>query len=155
MSGRIFTKGPSVSPGYWDESERDHEVFANGWLNTRDKGHLDADGYLWIEGRDGDFVKVRGRRIAYGEIETKVRSIEGVQDAAACAVPHPEAGEAPAVFVVPHQEADRDEVLLRVQKGIPPAWTCEQIQAIAQLPLNTRGKLDRQVLASLLQEAHE
>ena len=154
-SGRIYIKGPSVSPGYWDESERDHEVFVDGWLDTRDTGHLDDDGYLWIEGRDGDFVKIRGRRIAYGEIETKVRSIEGVQDAAACAVPHHEAGEAPALFVVPHREADRDEVLQRVQKGIPPAWTCEQIQAIAQLPLNTRGKLDRQVLASLLQEAHE
>ena len=87
--------------GYLDEPEETHRVFNRGWLRTGDLGHLDSDGYIWIDGRKSAFLKMRGVRVSFGEVERRVAAVPGVYECAATAVPHPEAGEALALYIVP------------------------------------------------------
>ena len=90
-------RGPSICSGYLNDPEETRRVFCEGWLRTGDLARQDEDGYLWIEGRKGAFVKMRGIRVSLAEIEETVAAIPGVGECAACAVDHPEAGEAAGI----------------------------------------------------------
>jgi acyl-coenzyme A synthetase/AMP-(fatty) acid ligase len=153
-SGTIQVRGPSVCSGYWKDPEATRTRFIDGWLHTNDFGRIDDDGFLWIEGRNEDFLKVRGKRLSYGEIEQKVLSINGVLETASCSIPHEEAGEAPAIFLVAEENMLPDELLGRIKASLPVAWTCDKILVVDQIPLTERGKLDRGKLRELL-GAHE
>jgi long-chain acyl-CoA synthetase len=102
--GELLVKGPSICPGYWNDPEETRRVFSGGWLRTRDLAHQDEEGYLWIEGRKGAFLKMRGIRVSFPEVEARVTAIQGVYECVARAVDHPEAGEALVLFIVPERE---------------------------------------------------
>ena len=154
MTGEIQARGASITPGYLSEPERTAAIFDGQWLRTGDLGHLDKDGFLWIDGRISEFVKVRGARISFAEIEARVRPLTGVHDVGACRLPHPEAGEAIGLLVVTDGEADSDSVSEAIRGALPRSWTCGAIVFVAELPRNARGKLDRPSFAHRIQAAH-
>ena len=54
--GEIFTRGPHVMPGYWQDDAATAAVLQDGWLATGDIGHFDADGFLYITGRKKEMI---------------------------------------------------------------------------------------------------
>jgi len=144
QTGEIIVRGPSITLGYLDEPEESRRAFNDGWLRTGDLGHLDADGYIWIDGRKGTFLKIRGVRVSFAEVEAKVAAVPGVYECAAAAVPHPEAGEALALYIVPDKDAR--EVVEHVRRSLPTYWTCESIDIVSEIPKTARGKLSRAAL---------
>jgi acyl-CoA synthetase (AMP-forming)/AMP-acid ligase II len=146
QTGEIWVTGPSISPGYFKDPEETQRKFSSGWLKTGDVGCLDEDGYLWINGRKGDFMKIRGVRVGYAEVEAQVRTTAGVFECAAVSVPHAEAGEALALYLVPENGAiDLQE---RVRRSLPPHWTCVAIHVVATLPRTSNGKIARFMLGA-------
>ncbi len=143
--GEIIVKGPSIAVGYLNEPEESHCVFKDGWLRTGDLGHLDADGYIWIDGRKGAFLKMRGVRVSFAEVEAKVEAVPGVYECAAAAVEHPEVGEALVLYIVPAREAR--EVVDQVRRSLPTYWTCESINVVPEIPKTARGKVSRAFLS--------
>lgn len=141
LSGEIWVAGASVCPGYLDEPEETALKFRDGWLLTGDIGWRDEDGYLWITGRKSEFIKMRGVRVSLAEIEARVAALPGVADCAALAVPHVEAGEALALYVVP--AASTGDLVTSIRRGVPSEWICESVTLIAELPRNLNGKLMR------------
>jgi acyl-CoA synthetase (AMP-forming)/AMP-acid ligase II len=141
QSGELIVRGPSITLGYLNEPEESRRVFNDGWLRTSDLAHLDVDGYIWIDGRKGTFLKMRGVRVSFAEVEAKVAAIRGVYECAAASVPHPESGEALALYIVPDQEAK--EVVDRVRHSLPTYWTCESINIVSEIPKTARGKVSR------------
>lgn len=79
--GELLVKGPSICAGYLDDPEETERIFADGWLRTRDLARQDEEGYLWIEGRKGEFLKMRGIRVSFREVETRVSAIPGYMNA--------------------------------------------------------------------------
>ncbi|HEY9278647.1 MAG TPA: AMP-binding protein [Eoetvoesiella sp.] len=148
--GNIEIAGPSVCAGYWNDAESSKLRFADGWLLTGDRGWVDAEGFLWIEGRNDDFLKIRGRRISFTEIESAVRDVKGVHEVAVLSVTDTEAGEVPVVFVV-SENIDSDAVLIdKILRIMPVAWTCRQVVVLPNFPLTSNGKLDRKALRSAI-----
>jgi acyl-CoA synthetase (AMP-forming)/AMP-acid ligase II len=141
-AGEIYVRGRSICDGYWNDPAATAERFPNGELRTGDLGHLDADGFLWIDGRLSEFAKVRGVRLAFGAVEAHVAAVAGVDAVAACAVPHPDAGEALALFVVPKPGAGSD-LAKTILAALPPAWTCAGVRVVDALPTTANGKLAR------------
>jgi acyl-CoA synthetase (AMP-forming)/AMP-acid ligase II len=152
-TGEVIVQGPSITLGYLNEPSEDRCRFRDGWLHTGDLGHLDADGYLWIDGRKGAFLKMRGVRVSFAEAEEKVAAVSGVYECAAAAVSHPEAGEALALYIVPDGEAG--DIIERVRRSLPASWTCESIQIVSQIPKTARGKVSRASLPTAVTGAHE
>jgi acyl-CoA synthetase (AMP-forming)/AMP-acid ligase II len=144
--GEIWVQGPSICQGYLEDPEESSRKFVDGWLRTEDMASLDDEGYLWIKGRKGDFLKIRGVRISYSEVEAKVGSIPGVFECAAGSVSHAEAGEALALFIVP--EPGVEDVCERVRRSLPPHWTCESVSLIKEIPKTSNGKIARAQLRS-------
>ena len=141
QTGEIQVRGPSVCSGYFDDPEATKSKFADGWLKTGDLAYRDGDGYLWINGRKGEFIKTRGFRVSFSEVEAKVAAIPGVYECAATAVPHPEAGEALALFIVAANGAGG--VVERVRHALLPQWTCASVKVVAELPRTENGKISR------------
>ena len=140
-TGEIWVRGPSVCDGYFGEPEETARKFGGGWLKTGDLGSFDADGYLWIKGRQGEFMKIRGVRLSFAEVEAHVAGLPGVCECAAVSVPHPEAGEALTLFVVPANGAA--DLAERVRRALPPHWTCAAVTLVAELPKTSNGKIAR------------
>jgi acyl-CoA synthetase (AMP-forming)/AMP-acid ligase II len=152
QTGEIWVKGPSVCAGYLNDLAEAELVFRDGWLRTRDVGCLDAEGFLWVQGRLGAFVKMRGLRVSFAEVETKVASIPGVMECAAQAVPHPEAGEALVLLMVPR--AGAQPVWEEMRRHLPAHWMFDSVRFVTELPKTANGKLARRALAEQLKSAH-
>ncbi len=151
-TGEIWIKGPSVCAGYLDDPAEAEQVFRNGWLRTRDIGYLDADGFLWVQGRIGAFLKMRGMRVSFSEVEAKVTALPGVVECAAQAVPHPEAGEALVLLVVPKTEAQ--PAWEEMRRLLPAHWMVDSVRFVPELPKTANGKLARSALAQTLSSSH-
>ena len=148
QTGEIQVRGPSVCEGYLDDPEATQCKFDHGWLKTGDLGSRDAEGCLWISGRAGEFIKIRGFRVSFAEVEAKVAAIPGVYECAAAGVHHPEAGEALALFIVGDNGAQA--LVERVRRALPPQWTCNSVKLVAELPRTANGKIARSQLQTLV-----
>jgi acyl-CoA synthetase (AMP-forming)/AMP-acid ligase II len=147
-TGEIQVRGPSVCGGYLDDPDATRRKFDHGWLKTGDLAARDDEGYLWIKGRTGEFVKIRGVRVSLAEVEAKVAAIPGVHECAAAGVQHPEAGEALALFVV--GDNGTQALVESVRHALPPQWTCNSVKVVAELPKTPNGKIARSQLHSLV-----
>jgi acyl-CoA synthetase (AMP-forming)/AMP-acid ligase II len=144
--GELLVKGPSICSGYLNDPEETRDVFCDGWLRTRDLARQDEEGYLWIEGRKGAFLKMRGIRVSLAEVAAKVTAIPGVYECAARAVDHPEAGEALILFIVPDQGASI--VMEEVRRHLPAHWALDSIRLVSELPKTSRGKIALSALSA-------
>jgi len=71
--GEILVKGSSVMKGYYNMPEETKETVKDGWLHTGDKGYLDDDGFLFINGRIKNLIILsNGENISPEEIENKL-----------------------------------------------------------------------------------
>jgi acyl-coenzyme A synthetase/AMP-(fatty) acid ligase len=110
----------------------------------------DDEGFLWIEGRKGAFLKVRGTRLSFAEVEEKVAAIPGVYECAALAADHAEAGEALVLLIVPDQGARIG--VEDVYRQLPAHWTLDSIHLVSELPKTSAGKIARSSLSVLGRE---
>jgi acyl-CoA synthetase (AMP-forming)/AMP-acid ligase II len=149
--GELLVKGPSICSGYLNDAEETAKVFAGGWLRTGDLAFQDDDGFLWIEGRTGRFLKIRGTRVSIAEVEARVCSIPGVYECGVCATKHAEAGEALALFVVPDHGAAL--VAETIKRELPAHWTLDSVRFVTELPRTSSGKIAHSMLPKLLVEA--
>jgi acyl-CoA synthetase (AMP-forming)/AMP-acid ligase II len=139
--GVIWAAGKSICRGYLDDPQASAEKFRGGWLVTGDLGYRDADGFLWILGRSSEFIKMRGIRVSFAEIEARVAALPGVQECAATAVPHAEAGEALVLHIVAAGGAPG--TVSTIRRYLPPQWVCDSVNLVAALPKTAHGKLAR------------
>jgi len=142
--GEVQVRGPSVCSGYFDDPEGSKQKFSNGWLKTGDYACRDEHGYLWIKGRTSEFMKIRGLRVSFREVEARVAAIPGVYECAAASAKHPEAGEALALYIVADGKAGA--VAERVRLALPTQWTCVSVRVVAELPKTDNGKIARSQL---------
>ncbi|HXC77511.1 MAG TPA: class I adenylate-forming enzyme family protein, partial [Candidatus Acidoferrum sp.] len=100
--GELWLRGRQISGEYLGKrSVLDPE----GWFPTRDRARVDADGYLFIEGRMDDTIIRGGENIAPAEIEEVLVRLDGVADVAVVGRPDDEWGERIVAAIVPRPGA--------------------------------------------------
>jgi acyl-CoA synthetase (AMP-forming)/AMP-acid ligase II len=144
-TGLVFVRGEQISGEYGGSSTLD----AGGWFATRDRGRLDADGYLFIEGRADDTIIRGGENIAPAEIEDVLLAHPGITEAAVIGVPDPEWGQRLVAVVV--GEGDEAEIRRWVKDRLRSAKTPDTIVFRAELPKTDTGKLLRRTLVAELE----
>ena len=73
VDGEIQVQGSSVMQGYYKMPKETEETLADGWLHTGDKGYLDEDGFLFINGRVKNLIILsNGENVSPEEIENKL-----------------------------------------------------------------------------------
>jgi acyl-CoA synthetase (AMP-forming)/AMP-acid ligase II len=148
-AGEILVRSPTLMRGYLGIT--DGTIDSDGWLRTGDLGHLNDEGYLFIDGRSKDMVIRGGENIACPHVEAALMRHPDVVDAAAIGLPHPDLGEELAAVVV-YRAGDRgpteDELSRHMADevayfAVPTRWI------IRTEPLPTVGteKVDKRNLA--------
>jgi long-chain acyl-CoA synthetase len=100
--------------GYWNSPEATAEVMLDdGWLKTGDIGRMDEKGFVFIEDRKKDMIKVSGFNVYPNELENVASLHPGVMEAAAIGVPDEETGEAIRLFIVRKDAALTEKDLRR------------------------------------------
>lgn len=99
-SGEIRVQGENIMMGYWRDPEATAEVLSQGWLRTGDIAARDAEGYLFILGRERDFIKSGGYRVGSREIENVLLENPEVLEVAVVGKPDGVLGEAIHAYVV-------------------------------------------------------
>ncbi|SIO44250.1 non-ribosomal peptide synthetase [Paraburkholderia phenazinium] len=158
--GELYLGGPGVARGYHGRAgltaERfvpDPQVPGARLYRSGDRGRFAADGLLEYLGRVDDQVKVRGYRVEPGEVERAIRAVDGVQNAAALVYESTPASASIsskrlAAFVVSSRALEA--VMADAARTLPDYMMPAEAIALAALPLNANGKLDRAALRATL-----
>lgn len=158
--GEVLVRSPTVMTGYLGIAGGSGDsggiaagpVDSDGWLHTGDLGHLNDDGYLFIDGRSKDMVIRGGENIACPHVEAALLRHPDVVEAAAIGLPHAELGEELAAVVV-YRAGGRqpsEEELVRHLQGvlayfaIPTRWRIRD----QRLPTVAGEKIDKKNLAA-------
>jgi len=158
--GEIVVAGPQVAAGYVAEADGVGRFFvlAGGRraYRTGDLGWIDpADGMLFCGGRLDQQIKLRGYRIEIEEIETHLRAVPGVADAAV--VPVDRDGTPDHLLAIVVGTADlpsagralADHVRAALADALPDYAIPRLVRRAPALPLTTQGKLDRRALREI------
>ncbi|MFD0690718.1 class I adenylate-forming enzyme family protein [Actinomadura fibrosa] len=123
---------------------------ADGFLRTGDLGRLDADGFLWIEGRVSDMVNRGGLKIVPQEVEEVLRRHPQVADACVAGVPDERLGEVPVAWVRPRpgEAPDADALLAAVRESLAGYKVPVAVRFVDDFPRNEIGKVLRRELAA-------
>jgi acyl-CoA synthetase (AMP-forming)/AMP-acid ligase II len=145
VPGLIHARGAQVAGEYLGVGST---LDPDGWFLTRDRGFLDQDGFLFLEGRDDDVIVRGGENISPGEIEDVLLEHPAILDAAAVAVPDETWGEAIGVAIVvqPGQAVTEDEVLEWVRARLRSSRVPSVVRFRAEMPYNEMGKVLRRVI---------
>ena len=151
----IGLPNPNLFLGYWREPGRQARSIVRNkegeWWLTGDSGWMDADGYVFFEGRGDDIISSAGYRIGPSEVENALLEHPAVCECAAVASPDPERGEIVKAFVVLADGVAGSEDLVRdlqqhCKRTTAPYKYPREVAFVADLPKNVAGKLLRGVL---------
>ncbi len=145
VDGEIQIRGAQVSGDYLEAgSKRD----ADGWLHTGDRGWVDDDGYVFVEGRGDDTIIRGGENLAPAEIEDTLLRHPAVAGAAVVGVPDEEWGERVGAMVVARAGAsiEPDAVAEFVREHLGSLKTPELIVVTDELPHTATGKILRRAV---------
>ncbi|MGA5351474.1 class I adenylate-forming enzyme family protein [Streptomyces thermodiastaticus] len=148
--GELFVRTPSQGCGYWNEPALSAEVFTDGWVRTRDIGHLDDQGRLWLTGRARDVVIVNAQVHYAGPVERVLAAHPAVAEAYVVAVPDDTTGEAVHAYVVPRpgRTPRLQELRALVAAELGEATAPARLTLIDEVPLTPAGKPDKRALAA-------
>jgi acyl-CoA synthetase (AMP-forming)/AMP-acid ligase II len=147
--GELWVRGPQVSGEYAGTGSVLDQA---GWFPTRDRARLDADGYLYLDGRTDDTIIRGGENISPAEVEDVLLAHPAVQAAGVVGVPDLDWGERLVAFVVLRDGCAVDEPQLRefVRGRMRGSRTPDQVVFRTSLPYTATGKLLRRELVAQL-----
>ncbi|MFI5837292.1 class I adenylate-forming enzyme family protein [Micromonospora sp. NPDC051300] len=150
VDGEVWARTKLSFVGYHGQPELTAETLVDGWVRTRDIGHLDDDGYLYLVDRMQDRILTRQRSwpIYSRPIEDVLAGHPEVRAAAVIAVPDPVAGELPHAYVVttPGASVTGDELVALVTRELSETWAPGAVEFVDALPLNRSAKVDKRAL---------
>ncbi|MET7419177.1 AMP-binding protein [Dactylosporangium sp. NPDC005555] len=139
--GEVLYRGPNVMMGYAETAADLARGDDNGGLlETGDLGHLDEDGYLFIDGRLKRFGKVFGVRLNLDDIE-QLAAATGPGAVAAIS------GDDKIIIFV-ESDGDLAPRVTRLADQLKLHWTGFEMRGIPALPLLSNGKVDYRALES-------
>ncbi|GAA5069563.1 acyl-CoA synthetase [Nocardia callitridis] len=145
VTGTIFVDNGFAFTGYTDGRTKE---IVDGMMSSGDVGHFDADGLLYIDGRDDDMIVSGGENVFPLEVENLIAGREDIFEAAVVGVDDREFGKRLRAFVVPGPDSKRDaqEIKEYVRSNLARYKVPREVIFLEELPRNATGKLLRKPL---------
>jgi acyl-CoA synthetase (AMP-forming)/AMP-acid ligase II len=150
--GQIWVRGEQISGEYAGSGSALDE---SGYFDTRDRGYLDSESYLFVAGRADDTIIRGGENIAPAEIEAVLLRHPDVADAVVVGIPDDEWGFRieSAVVLRAAAASTPPDLISYVRKHLRGSKTPDRIVFWHDLPRNDIGKIvRREAQARLLSE---
>ncbi|WP_433602393.1 (2,3-dihydroxybenzoyl)adenylate synthase [Nocardia sp. CA-135953] len=150
VPGALLTRGPYTPRGYFSAPEHNSRAFTpDGWYASGDVVVRRSDGNLVVAGRDKDMINRGGEKISAEEVENFAYQLDGVEMAAAIAMPDPVLGERLCLYltVTPgHSVGLTDVTTVMNAAGVARFKLPERLEVIDDMPTTKVGKIDKKAL---------
>jgi long-chain acyl-CoA synthetase len=146
--GELVVRGPNITKGYWDDSEKNEEAFAGGWFHTGDMVRKGKYGLLYFVDRKKDVVKAGGYSVFSKEVEEEIRSHPAVDEVAVVGIPHPTKVEIVAAVCTPVAGAELTdaELMAWCRENIAEYKAPRYVEVRSQMPYGMTLKVLKRVL---------
>jgi fatty-acyl-CoA synthase len=147
-TGRIFVANAAQFEGYTGGEDKER---IGALMSSGDVGHLDADGRLYIDGRDDEMIVSGGENVFPAEVENLLVAHAAITEAAAIGVVDERFGQRLKAFVVLRDghELGEDAVKDYVRENLARYKVPREVVFIPELPRNPTGKVLKRELQSL------
>lgn len=121
------------------------------WVPTTDLGRVDADGFVFVDGRTDDVIIRGGFKVTPGDIVAVLRGHPAVRDAGITGIPDERLGAVPvgAVELADGATADADELLDYVRERVSRYQVPTQLMVVDELPRTPSLKVSQPQLREL------
>ncbi len=153
--GEILIRGPQVMREYWGDPNGTAAALRDGWFHSGDVGHLDGDGWLYVDERKKDVIISGGENIYPAELEAVLAECDAIAENAVVARRDGKWGETPVAAVVLRRdgELDRDAVLALFEGRIARYKHPRDVVFMPALPRNAMGKVQKFRLREIVAES--
>ncbi len=149
--GEIVATGPNIMRGYWQDPEGTKAVLDQHGYHTGDMGWQDEQGFIFVEGRKDDMLKVGGHRINPQEIEDAVLATQLVVEASVVGIPDSLLGTRMAALVVLlNGDVSITTIMEKCAGTLPKYKLPSEIKVVRSLPKNANGKVDKKRCMEIL-----
>ncbi len=100
QTGEIWMRGPTITPGYWNNDAANAEAFVGGWFRSGDIAKQDEEGNYILQDRAKDMYISGGENVYPAEIEGVLYAMEEIQEVAVIGIPDEKWGETGCAVVV-------------------------------------------------------
>ena len=140
QSGVIFVGSELLFEGYTSGADK---ARVGALMSTGDVGHFDADGRLFIDGRDDDMIVSGGENVYPGEVEEILDGVPGVREAAVIGVEDAEWGQRLRAYIEVENGAALTEQSLKdhVKRNLAGYKVPRDVVFVDELPRNATGKV--------------
>ena len=154
--GLLSVKGANVFGGYLDDEKKTAEALKDGWYATGDLVRIDAEGFIFIEGRLSRFSKIAGEMVPHGAVEEAVvaaYALDSEGDPKVAVAGRADAQKGEAVVLLTTLDINADELRDKLTAaGIANLWIPKIVKKVDAIPVLATGKLDLQALKKLAAE---
>lgn len=151
-SGELLVRGPNILREYWNNPEATAAAIDQGWYHTGDVGHVDADGWMFIDDRKRDVVVSGGENIYPAELENVLGDVSELAEFTVIGVPDDRWGEVPLVVAVPAEGStiDAEEILRAFDGRLARFKHPKAVRWVEALPRTALGKVQKHEVRKLL-----
>ena len=146
--GELVVDGPTVTPGYYGDSDAATDAFGERGLDTGDVGYVDEGGRLFVLNRRSDRIVTGGENVDPGEVADALREHPAVRDAAVVGLDDPDWGERVAALIA----GDLDEGAVRdhLDGRLAPYKRPKTVGFADELPRTASGTIERDAVRERL-----
>lgn len=139
-NSRIWVKSPYAALGFEGES------------TIKDLGHVDEEGYLFLEGREGNIINKGGIKIVPGDLEKIIKEIPEVEDVIVLGKENFLRGQTVISFILKEKISDLNESEIKnyLRKKVPKGAVPQRILFLNDFPRNKSGKIDFKLLKNMI-----
>ncbi|WP_102144225.1 long-chain-fatty-acid--CoA ligase [Mycobacterium hubeiense] len=140
--GELWFRTPQLMRGYHNKPEATAEAITeDGWFRTGDIGHVDSDGYIFVEDRLKDMIISGGENIYSIEVERVLAEHPAVAEVAVIGVPDDKWGEVVKAVVALEGEATPEELIAWCRERLAGYKCPKSVDITEALPRNPTGKI--------------
>jgi acyl-coenzyme A synthetase/AMP-(fatty) acid ligase len=143
--GLIACQGDTLMSGYVNDPELTATILRDDTIFTADIGHIDEEGMLRLEGRQGDVINVGGYKVAPTEVEDAALSLPEVKDCICIAMDHPVMGQALKLLVVLAEgyPLNKRQIALALKDRLETYKVPQFYEQVEKIQRTYNGKIDR------------
>lgn len=144
--GELCLRGPSVTPGYWQNPEATARTIVDGWLHTGDLGYV-AGGRVFVSGRKKDILILNGRNYYPQSVEWLIEELPEVRKGNVVVFSRPGASSEELVVAAETRGKPTEETKAQVRRIVSDELSLRVADIVflsaGQLPKTSSGKVQR------------
>ncbi|MDD2957639.1 MAG: AMP-binding protein [Lachnospiraceae bacterium] len=155
--GEVWIQGSNITCGYYHRTEENKKSFTENWFHSGDLGCLDADGYLYLEGRIKELINRAGEKFSPVEVDEVLYQLPEVELAATAGVYDAVYGEKTASFLKLKEgcRLTKQQVTEWCRNRIASYKVPDKVYFVEDIPKGGNGKIQRLKLVDIYNNMSE